>query len=179
MPQHCLGISSLTTQVAVTNFRLGPTESHWTSTHFYMPFILFSAVCQLQVYSVLASEIFLHSLESNLLPQKASLLVHVSLMTRLLNTKLAGSVNSICQSLSDKMLQIKQRKVQWEYVLRVRKYLIFFLAREKHHFLFSQYLVPDLAFAQNVLKYDKLLYGNSRTYETLSNYNTQSVPRNF
>lgn len=123
MPQRCLDICSVATYAAVTKFRQGPTEIHWTFPHIHMPFILFSAVCQPQVYSVLASEIFLHSLESKLLPQKASLPVHVSLMTRLLNTKLAGTVNSTCQSLSDKMLHIKQRKVQWEYVLRVRKYI--------------------------------------------------------
>lgn len=66
--QHCLNISNVTTSVAVTKFRLEPTEIHWTSPRFYMSFILFTAACQPQVYSVFASEIFLHSLESNLIP---------------------------------------------------------------------------------------------------------------
>jgi len=61
MPPHCH-------YVVVTKFRLGPTEIHQTYPPFYMRFILFSAVCQPRGYSVLASEIFLLSLEWNLPP---------------------------------------------------------------------------------------------------------------
>lgn len=67
MPQHRLGTSSVATHIAFTKVKLRPTEIHWTS-HFYTPFTLFSARCQPQVYSVLATEIFLHFLESNRLP---------------------------------------------------------------------------------------------------------------
>lgn len=65
--QDRLDTSNVTTSVAVTKFRLEPTEIHWTSC-FYISFMLFTAVCQPQAYSVISSEIFLHSLESNLLP---------------------------------------------------------------------------------------------------------------
>lgn len=66
--QDCLDTSNVTTSLAVTKFRLEPTEIHWTSPCFYMSFMLFTAVCQPRAYSGFASEIFLHSLESNLLP---------------------------------------------------------------------------------------------------------------